>query len=100
MEENKQSFITRLGEVKTKTITIIGIVLVILMILLGTLFIKLMKENNKCQGNPLIYAANKVSEESEVEMTCSCSFSDPEYSNFYFNKEGIVVDKSSWIMPD
>ncbi len=67
-------------------------VIIIVVILLGTLYIKTINENEKCTGDPFVYGAKKIAEgPQEVEVSCTCMFDDPNYANFYFNKDGLEV---------
>jgi len=97
-EENKKSFMQRASETSPKTLGIIAIIFVIMVIISGTLLIKLFKENTKCQLSPFTYGANQISESSDVEITCSCAFSDPHYANFYFDKDKLIINED-WVIP-
>lgn len=77
---------------KPTPLTIIGIFLILFIIILGTLFIKLMKENAKCELNPFVYGARKMAEQG-LEIMCSCIPLNPEYAEFYFDKEDLIVQK-------
>lgn len=71
--------------------------------LVGLSFI-ILKNNNTCSKNPFVYGANEVYKQSKgnVEIFCSCSFSDPKYSSMYFNKEGInygLKDPNKLVVP-
>ena len=72
--------------------TIIGIFLIISLIILGTLVMKLMKENAKCTGNPFVYGAQKTAEQG-LEIICSCTPLDPKYVGFNFDKDNLKIQE-------
>ena len=69
---------------------LLGALVIICLIILATLFIKMSKENSKCINNPFVYGAEKTAEQG-MEVTCSCTSLDPEYSGFYFDKNGLRI---------
>ena len=83
---------------KTTLRTIIGACLIISLIVLGTLFLKMAKENSKCEGNPFVYGAQKTAEQG-LEIMCSCTSLNPKFSGFYFDKDGWSIQRDFSLNP-
>ena len=49
------------------------------------------REGNTCLANSFTYGAKKLSSEETGDLTCTCSFGNPKYAPFFFNKEEIIV---------
>lgn len=65
--------------------------LIVAILLISVIFFFAMKDGNKCIGNPLVYGAQKASTSDSGDITCSCSFSNPSYAPFYFDKNNMSV---------
>lgn len=78
-------------QAKNKRILFVG-VMVLLIIGFGFTMMKIIKENRACLDSPLIYGAKRAYEMNGVEMTCSCSFSDPNYAPLWFDRETMEVE--------
>lgn len=46
----------------------------------------------ECLKNPLKYGVSQISEASESELYCSCTFTDPKYAPFYFNDKNVSLN--------
>jgi hypothetical protein len=69
---------------------ILGILIVLC--LAGFLFIMIgNNEGQKCLKNPLLYGANKMTNEDTGNLLCTCSLENPRYAQFYFNNEEVNV---------
>lgn len=58
----------------------------------------LIRENSRCQENPLIYGAEKVYEQTNEELICSCSITGQSYSPFNFDRLGFkykIIEKTN-----
>ncbi len=65
--------------------------LIIAIVLISSIFFFAMRDSNECIGNPLIYGAQKATNDETGSITCSCSFSNPSYSPFYFDENDMSV---------
>lgn len=81
-----------------KKLQIIGAMLIVFLILLGTLFKFYLKKESQCQDNPLIYGA-KVYAEKGVEITCLCEPINAKYLGFVFDKDNITVNEQIPVNP-
>lgn len=78
---------------KTKDkMKIIGALLFLCLIILGFLFVRVVKENNICKANPFVYGAIRTAEEG-MEIICSCTPFDLKYAGFCFDKNEIFVGR-------
>ena len=68
----------------------IGGLLIICIIILGTLFITMQKQNTKCSISPFTFGANQLYENAHIKITCECRAENPQYKSFYFNRENIT----------
>lgn len=67
--------------------------LLIAILSISVIFYFAMQDGDKCISNPLIYGANKAITIDSGDLMCSCSFSNPSYAPFYFNKENMSIDR-------
>ena len=65
--------------------------LIITIIIISGIFYFAIKDSNECLNNPMIYGANKAITSDSGDLVCSCSFSNPSYSPFYFDKDNMEV---------
>jgi hypothetical protein len=65
--------------------------LIIAILLISAIFYFAMRDEDKCANNPLVYGARKASDDINGGVMCSCSFSNPDYAPFYFDKNSIDV---------
>ncbi len=66
----------------------LAFLLIIFIIILGTLVMKIIKENAECQQDPFTYGAKNIQERG-FEINCNCYFLGDDYDPFYFDSEGI-----------
>lgn len=76
---------------KLKTIVIWFLILMTFIVLLLTYLS--FNDGQKCVSNPFVYGADKLSSEETGNLFCSCSFSNPNYAPFYFNKENVSLSQ-------
>ncbi len=67
---------------------ILGLILCIFVMLLAMTFI--IKNTKQCDANPFTYGVKKITPH-DSELLCSCSFSNPRYAPFYFDKDNVSV---------
>lgn len=66
--------------------------IVVIVALIGIAFFSI-QDGNKCFGNPLVYGAQKATNPDTGRISCSCSFSNPSYSPFFFNEYNMSVQR-------
>ena len=62
---------------------------IVCMVLMLVIFYLANQDGNKCISNPMVYGAEKASSEVTGYISCSCSFSNPEYVPFHFTSDGM-----------
>lgn len=50
------------------------------------------KDANSCLESPLIYGAQKATNDVTGSMFCQCTFSNPSYQPLYFNHENMSTN--------
>jgi hypothetical protein len=70
---------------------IFGILLMVGVFSLATLYIYYTKENTKCYQSPLVYGAKQFSDQG-VDITCSCTPENRYYKGFWFNGSEISFE--------
>lgn len=73
----------------------INTILIIINILIAFILVFMMtfalKDYNQCSSNPFTYAAKKIFSEDNGGIRCTCSFGNPKYEPFYFDKSNVTT---------
>ena len=68
-------------------------VMCFLFIIMGFCLLLGMKDAQQCLGNPFIYGANNIVNDDTGDISCSCSFTSPNYAGFNFNKDSLEIGR-------
>ncbi len=80
-------------EAKTKKFVFWTTIIVTLLIFaLAAVMVQLIKENSVCAKDPFTYAVMAIKEQNDLDVSCRCTFYDPNYSPFIFDKDGMRAE--------
>lgn len=80
-----------MAQISNKRLLIYAVIVIIAITLLVVVMMKIIKQNTLCVNDPLVYGASRIYSQSNLEVSCTCTFNDAKYENFIFDRTGMRV---------